>query len=270
MSNESSDIDFLEHVVLTASLSIKDSWKTYTIDDYTEFVTYHTTDEASVEQWLQDPHPRRGDIKISVTSPQGTTSTLLPFRKYDFVNSQKDHPSYAYYQWPFMSVHYWSENPVGDWIMTVTFKSSSGYVSVSDLELKLYGTAGIPEAVASIPQVCNEACARGCYGYGPDHCDVCKEFRVVSILECVSACPNDTFIYKGSYCTEDLITMPVVNSILAVAVGVSMGSILGLILFIVGACILGYTCKRKKAERSQRLRYHRMWTDDNDNSSIPV
>ena len=290
-----SAVQFLEHVVLTASLRIE-YWQSYTIDDYISFIKYEATDESSVIRWLQDPHPRRGDIMIELISPQGTTSTLLPYRKYDFINS--DDEGYAYHLWPFMSVHYWGENPVGTWTMIVTFKSSSGYVSVSDVELALYGTSSTPQAVANIPQVCDEACARGCYGNGPNACDVCNDFRIVSTLECVTTCPNNTFVYRGSYCTDNITLLPnslvaiaigtssmgdnitvtasnslvatASNSIVATAVGTSMGlvGLLALIVCIAVACIVAYMCRRKKNERASRL-YQVLRSEDNT-SSVPV
>ena len=150
VSNTTSGIQFLEHVVLTASLKIE-YVRRYIITDYYRFIKYEAIDEASVKRWLLDPHPRRGDIMIELTSPQGTTSTFLPYRNYDFVNS--DDEGYAYHLWPFMSVHYWGENPVGTWTMTVTFKSSSGYISVFNVDLALTSMQYTPQAVANIPQV---------------------------------------------------------------------------------------------------------------------
>ncbi len=262
VSNMTSAVQFLEHVVLNASLRIE-YWQSYTIDDYISFIKYEATDESSVIRWLQHPHPRRGDIMIELISPQGTTSTLLPYRKYDFVNS--DDEGYAYHLWPFMSVHYWGENPVGTWTVIVTFKSSSGYVSVSDVELALYGTSSTPQAVANIPQVCDEACARGCYENGPNACDVCKDFRIVSTLECVTTCPSNTSVYRGSYCTDKIS-----NSIVATAVGTSMGlvGLLALIVCIAVACIVAYMCRKKKNERASRL-YQVVRSEDNT-SSVPV
>ena len=54
-----------------------------------------------------------------------------------------------------MSVHHWGENPSGQWTLTVNFKSSSGYVSMTDLQMTLYGTTQTPQAVANIPSVCD-------------------------------------------------------------------------------------------------------------------
>ncbi len=265
VSNMTSDVQFLEHVVLTASLRVENA-QSYTIKDYISFI-HEVPNEASVNRWLQDPHPRRGDIMIELISPQGTTSTLLPYRKYDFINS--DDEGYAYHIWPFMSVHYWGEHPVGNWTMIVMFKSSSGYVSVSDVELTLYGTSSTPQAVATIPQVCDEACARGCYGNGPNTCDVCKDFRIVSTLECVTTCPNNTFVYRGSYCTDNLITVSTSDSLVAIATGTSIGLIGLFALCIVVTCTVAYMCRRKKNERTNRLRYHILQSGDGI-SSVPV
>ena len=96
--------------------------------------SYSITDIDDLYSWLEASHPRRGDIKILLTSPQGTTSTLLPYRNYDYINAN------GYSSWPFMSVHHWGENPVGRWTLRVYFKSTSGYVSVSGVRMTLYGT----------------------------------------------------------------------------------------------------------------------------------
>lgn len=55
---------------------------------------------------------KRGDIEIKVTSPSGTTSTLLAVRPMD--NSRS-----GFANWPFMSVHTWGEQPNGHWKLTV-------------------------------------------------------------------------------------------------------------------------------------------------------
>ena len=161
----------------------------YDYDDLSQYV-------GDIYDFLEDAHPRRGDIKIELTSPQGTKSILLPYRNYDFVNEQ------GYDYWPFMSVHFWGENPIGNWTLKITYKSGSGYVRMSGLSMTLYGTATIPTAVSSIPSVCNSSCARGCFGEGPEHCDSCQHFRIASTLECVDQCPTHTHAYK-SYCYAD-------------------------------------------------------------------
>ena len=110
-------------------------------DDFYDAIYDYYNDIDRIYDWLQSPHPRRGDIKIELTSPHGTTSVLLPYRNYDFVNEE------GYDDWPFMSVHFWGENPVGTWTLKITYKSGSGYVTMSGLSMTLYGTATVPTAV---------------------------------------------------------------------------------------------------------------------------
>ncbi|XP_072899632.1 PC3-like endoprotease variant B isoform X1 [Hemitrygon akajei] len=55
----------------------------------------------------------RGDLSIHLTSPNGTKSELLGFRKID--NSKMGLNS-----WTFMTVHSWGENPKGKWELTIT------------------------------------------------------------------------------------------------------------------------------------------------------
>ena len=54
----------------------------------------------------------RGDIKISLTSPRGTQSFLLLPRPKDRVASSFDN-------WPFLSVHFWGEDPTGEWTLEI-------------------------------------------------------------------------------------------------------------------------------------------------------
>ena len=51
---------------------------------------------------------RRGDLQIHLMSPNGTRSTLLPQRKHDY-------STFGFQEWPFMSVFYWGESPIGTW-----------------------------------------------------------------------------------------------------------------------------------------------------------
>lgn len=54
----------------------------------------------------------RGNLKILLTSPMGTTSTLLFERPRDVVSSNFD-------DWPFLSVHFWGEKADGRWTLQV-------------------------------------------------------------------------------------------------------------------------------------------------------
>ena len=100
-----SGITSLEHVVVTLSLSVTSS-EVFNLTDY-----YDAVDDESIDisEWLESPHPRRGDVKIELTSPAGTKSVLLPYRNYDFVNEE------GYDNWPIMSLHFWGEK--SSWYM---------------------------------------------------------------------------------------------------------------------------------------------------------
>lgn len=54
----------------------------------------------------------RGNLRILLTSPSGTTSTLLFERPRDVVKSNFD-------DWPFMSVHFWGEKAEGRWTLQI-------------------------------------------------------------------------------------------------------------------------------------------------------
>ncbi|EFX76306.1 hypothetical protein DAPPUDRAFT_306271 [Daphnia pulex] len=54
----------------------------------------------------------RGEIQIFLTSPSGTRSTLLQRRPLD--NSRN-----GFHSWPFMSIHFWGENPFGVWTLEI-------------------------------------------------------------------------------------------------------------------------------------------------------
>uniref|UniRef100_W4VRF9 furin n=1 Tax=Corethrella appendiculata TaxID=1370023 RepID=W4VRF9_9DIPT len=54
----------------------------------------------------------RGNLRILLTSPMGTTSTLLFERPRDVIKSNFD-------DWPFLSVHFWGEKAEGRWTLQV-------------------------------------------------------------------------------------------------------------------------------------------------------
>lgn len=191
-------IRFLEHVVLTISLKviIRGYQQVYRLEDFFSYLKSVGNDTEQLITWLRDPHPRRGDIQVELTSPQGTTSTVLPYRDFDFINSE------GYGNWSFMTVHNWGENPSGTWTLRINYRSTSGYVRVDNVNLTLYGTHITPESVRAIPPQCDVACARGCSGESPANCDVCEKLRVDSTLECVEECPAGYREYR-SYCLRD-------------------------------------------------------------------
>nr|CDP91732.1 BMA-BLI-4, isoform c [Brugia malayi] len=79
---------------------------------------------------------KRGDLKLTLFSPRGTSSVLLPPRPQDF-NSNGIH------KWPFLSVQTWGEDPRGTWTLMVESVSTNRNIggTFHDWSLLLYGTA---------------------------------------------------------------------------------------------------------------------------------
>ena len=69
-------------------------------------------------------------VQVTLTSPQGTWSTLLPYRKSDSTCEFKE--------WAFTFVHFWGENPGSKLATSVDFSSPVGTVVVALYQLHLY------------------------------------------------------------------------------------------------------------------------------------
>ncbi|XP_033150164.1 furin-like protease 2 isoform X1 [Drosophila busckii] len=87
----------------------------------------------------------RGNLRILLTSPMGTTSELLFERPRDLVKSNFD-------DWPFLSVHFWGEQAEGRWTLQV-INSGRRRVNqpgiLSKWQLIFYGTATQPMRLKS-------------------------------------------------------------------------------------------------------------------------
>ncbi|KAJ8672275.1 hypothetical protein QAD02_003534, partial [Eretmocerus hayati] len=82
----------------------------------------------------------RGNLRLLLTSPMGTTSTLLFERPRDVLNSNFD-------DWPFLSVHFWSEETKGRWTLQIVNAGNRHVNSPGILkkwQLIFYGTASNP------------------------------------------------------------------------------------------------------------------------------
>ncbi|XP_013183749.2 furin-like protease 1 isoform X2 [Amyelois transitella] len=78
---------------------------------------------------------RRGDLRITLTSPAGTNVTLLAPRAHDSSRA-------GFNSWPFMSVHMWGESPLGVWQLEVSNEGRyQGRATLQDWSLMLYGTS---------------------------------------------------------------------------------------------------------------------------------
>ncbi|XP_010219180.1 PREDICTED: proprotein convertase subtilisin/kexin type 4, partial [Tinamus guttatus] len=71
-----------------------------------------------VQVQLSLSYSRRGDLAIALSSPMGTTSTLVAVRPYD--TSQE-----GYKDWTFMSTHFWDEDPQGTWTLLLENKGDA-------------------------------------------------------------------------------------------------------------------------------------------------
>ncbi|CAH1972311.1 unnamed protein product [Acanthoscelides obtectus] len=82
----------------------------------------------------------RGNLRIQLTSPMGTTSTLLFERPRDVVSSNFD-------DWPFLSVHYWGEKAEGRWHLQIV-NAGNRHVNQPGIlkkwQLIFYGTSVNP------------------------------------------------------------------------------------------------------------------------------
>ncbi|CAI9719185.1 6-like protease kpc-1 isoform X2 [Octopus vulgaris] len=174
-----------------------------------------------VQAQISLTYSRRGDLKIMLTSPNGTRSVLLPPRPNDLVATTFDN-------WPFLTVHFWGEYAIGEWLLEIedvsNHHSSSG--TLTDWKLILHGTqenpvkhrmkSGFGNSITdsndlevfttksedqidkgsnlstnqSPDSLCHKDCIDGCHGETAFDCKACKYFKLLSNGKCVSSCPK--------------------------------------------------------------------------------
>ena len=171
----SSDIGFLEHVVVELTLSFPDV-------EYYYYYDYYDTTESL------DNGAYRGNIQVELTSPSGTSSIILPYRLFDVTSD-------TYSNFRFSSVHFWGENSNGVWKITVLNRNNFEHatVEVTIHGITFYGTDNTPEAVSRIPTQCHESCDpnKGCAASGAQYCDACANLRNAMTRECIDSCPQN-------------------------------------------------------------------------------
>jgi len=82
----------------------------------------------------------RGSMKIALKSPRGTKSFLLLPRPKDKIAS-------TFEDWPFLSVHFWGEDPTGEWQLELSnagSKQANADGILKHWQLVLYGTEDVP------------------------------------------------------------------------------------------------------------------------------
>ncbi|XP_061870766.1 proprotein convertase subtilisin/kexin type 4 [Colius striatus] len=134
--------------------------------------TRHILSLEHVQVQLSLSYSRRGDLEITLTSPMGTTSTLVSLRPYD--TSQE-----GYKDWTFMSTHFWDENPNGTWTLRLENKGDAYNTGLlTSFILHLHGTdedmrsrrppaAGTAECLRRDTQgACEECSSSSPYAHG--------------------------------------------------------------------------------------------------------
>lgn len=190
------NITYLEHVILQLSLQLSSEETEDSVYSYDDYYDALFNDPNRIYDILFHNQPRRGDISVTLTSPSGTKSILLPYRNRDFIVVE------GYEKWPFLSLQFWGENPSGIWTCSVSYKGNIGSVTVSDVKLKLYGVVNTPFSVKNMPTVCPTQCHLSDRCSTNTICDTCKEFRDSITLQCLSLCQNNTQ-RVNNYCVTD-------------------------------------------------------------------
>jgi subtilisin family serine protease len=116
-------------------------------DDSTGGLTQHImiTDEIKldwVEVVLGATHPARGDLKVELISPSGTSSILADL--HDDPNANYYDPNGLLDGWTFTSARCWDELSAGDWTLKISDLRSGNVGTWDSWALNLYGTA-VPE-----------------------------------------------------------------------------------------------------------------------------
>lgn len=175
----------------------------------------------------------RGNLHIILISPSGTASSVLLPRPFDSVES-------SIVNWPFLSVHFWGENPIGHWKLVIINEGrlhSNIPGKLKEWSLIFYGTDKQPTPLASANHrnrhyssyvrettqtvenpcasqgkfqlidkaVCYTFCPEGYYGDSHRICQPCQQ----SCQQCYGpgrdhclSCPTGLYLSKNDNCLE--------------------------------------------------------------------
>ncbi|NWS81640.1 PCSK4 convertase, partial [Toxostoma redivivum] len=132
-----------------------------------------------VQVQLSLSYSRRGDLVVALSSPMGTTSTLVTVRPYD---TSQD----GYQDWTFMSTHFWDENPKGIWTLQLENRGDdSNTGQLSSFILHLHGTDEDMAARHSAASTTDECLKRDEQGA----CEDCGSSLYTHHGSCLSYCP---------------------------------------------------------------------------------
>ncbi|GAB6022556.1 Furin-like protease 2 [Chamberlinius hualienensis] len=192
--------------------------------------TFHTVNYLEhVQAKISLNFSPRGNLKIILQSPYGTSSTLLYSRPRDTLKTTFD-------DWPFLSVHFWGERPVGRWRLIIInegpnkvhhpgvlkrwslvfygtetdpLKSSAsvfpqfGAASMNSMSAVLPTDALHRSANASSTNInCHGECLGSCRGVGSEDCFQCRNLRMTvnSKTVCVKECPDGWYATPNQEC----------------------------------------------------------------------
>ncbi|XP_071844742.1 furin-like isoform X2 [Apostichopus japonicus] len=209
-------------------------------------------------------YSKRGDLEITLTSPSGTKSILLPKRSRDFSDK-------GFHNWEFLSTHSWGEVPKGIWTLEIKntgAKSNKGVLSKWDLVL--YGTEVHPIQKHSGPQICpsnqfletnvtkNSTIAHECV---PCH-ESCKTCYGRNNSQCIQCQYN--FMKRDVYCITNVSLLS--DPLMYVAVGVIALIIIGLLLIAVLAIVM----RNNSSKRTTSLEYSKLLEVDENSSDEDI
>ena len=189
ISSHLTNISFMEHVVLKVTLDIS-----FGDDDPNYIAMISTT--TMMKMWF---HTSMLVVVISgshLSHHKKLNSSFYLIEIMTFVNTK------GYNNWEFLSVHFWGENPIGNWKLRSSYKSTIGVVTVSNMSVTFFGTEAVPASVSSTRSHCSEECDYKCsYDSGLEICDICKSKRDSETLKCLTVCPegNDEI---SNYCIK--------------------------------------------------------------------
>ncbi|XP_063259324.1 proprotein convertase subtilisin/kexin type 4-like isoform X2 [Prinia subflava] len=132
-----------------------------------------------VQVQLSLSYSRRGDLVVALSSPMGTTSTLVTVRPYD---TSQD----GYKDWTFMSTHFWDENPKGTWTLHLENRGDDRNTGqLTSFILHLHGTDEDMPARRSAATATDECLSRDQQGA----CRDCGSSLYIHHGSCLSYCP---------------------------------------------------------------------------------
>lgn len=140
-----------------------------------------------VQVVLTAPHPRIGDLRVTLTSPGGTPAVLADLRADNTVG--------AYNAYTFTSVRTWDEFSRGDWTLNVADRNGNGLAGVFDSwQLRIFGTRPRCDADWDFDGTVSES---DLFAFISDYFAGGADFTLDG-----SSTPNDLFAFLQTYFTR--------------------------------------------------------------------